>query len=311
MTAKSHEVRQAGDRLDHYLAAEKLCLSRSEAARLIKDGFVWVNERVAKPSYKVRAGDRLTVERPPVKATEITPRKIDFKILYEDKDILVLDKPAGLVVHPGAGNYDESLVHGLLYHCSDLSGIGGVERPGIVHRLDKGTSGVMVVAKSDRAHRELSRQFKGHEVEKEYVALCLGSMAIPEQTLETLIKRAEVNRKKFVVNQKKGRPAVTKITVLKKGRRVSLVAARPRTGRTHQIRVHLRYIGHPIVGDGLYGGTKKLDAFNEGEKKFIRGLGRFLLHAKTLKFTHPVTGRALSFVVAPHADFERAVQKLF
>lgn len=308
MPAKSHVVDQSGDRLDHYLAQMDLCTSRSEAGKLIKDGYVLVNDKVHKPSYKVQEGDQIVVDKPPLKPTELTPKKIDFEILYEDKDILVLNKPAGLVVHPGAGNYDESLVHGLLHHCQDLSGIGGVERPGIVHRLDKGTTGVMVVAKNDSAHQNLSDQFKDKKVKKVYVALCRGSIAKLEQTLVNLMKRAETNRKKFVVNKKKGKEAITHVRVLKKNNRVSYVSVTIETGRTHQIRVHLSYMGHPILGDEVYGGTKKLHPFDEDEKKFIRDLRHPLLHSRLLEFSHPRTDKKMSFETEPPSDFNQALK---
>ncbi len=304
-----YTVLETGDRLDHYLASQNLCTSRSEALRLIEDSRVLVNGNVEKPSYKVKPGDKITIDRPPLKVSELTPKKIDFDILFEDAHILVLNKPAGLVVHPGAGNYDESLVHGLLHHCKDLSGIGGVERPGIVHRLDKGTSGLMVIAKTDTAHHNLTTQFQNRTVKKEYVALCVGEILKTEQTLKHLMKRAEFNRKKFVVNQKKGKEAITHVTVLQKNKRVSFVSVKIDTGRTHQIRVHLSFIGHPIVGDETYGGTKKLGNFSEEEKIYIRDLGRPLLHSRALSFTHPVTGKPLAFSQEVSKDFELALKR--
>jgi len=309
MTAETHIVNESGDRLDHYLANKGLCTSRSEAAKLIKDEFVFVNDKHPKASYKVQENDQILVNKPAIKTNELVPKDLHLDILYEDKDLLVLNKPAGLVVHPGAGHYDDSLVHGLLHHCKDLSGIGGVERPGIVHRLDKGTSGVMVVAKNDQAHQSLSEQFKEKQVEKEYMALCLGAMAIPEQTLVNLMKRAETNRQKFVVNQRKGKEAITHVTVLKKGSRVSLASVKIETGRTHQIRVHLNYIGHSILGDETYGGTKKLHGFNEDEKQYIRDLGHPLLHSKRMEFTHPKTKELIKFEIDPPEDFKEAVEK--
>jgi 23S rRNA pseudouridine1911/1915/1917 synthase len=306
----SHLVENAGDRLDHYLAEQGVCTSRSEAGKLIKDGFVQVQGRVQqKSSYKVCTDDNIVIVFPPIKPTELKPHKVDFAILYEDKDILVLNKPANLVVHPGAGNYETSLVHGLLHHCHDLSGIGGVERPGIVHRLDKGTSGVMVVAKHDRAHQNLSDQFKDHEVDKEYWALCIGSISSPKQTLKTLVKRSETNRKKFIVNQKKGKEAISHISILKKNERVTLTQIKIDTGRTHQIRVHMNHLGHAILGDEVYGGTKKLKLFDEEEKQFVRDLGHPLLHAKKLSFTHPISGKKESFETDLPDDFIESLQK--
>jgi 23S rRNA pseudouridine1911/1915/1917 synthase len=305
-----HTSSTSADRLDKYLVAQGLATSRSEAQRWIEDGFVLLNGASAKASHAIKPGDALEIRKPGLKTLDLTPKKIDFTVLFEDEDVLVLDKPAGLVVHPGAGNYDESLVHGLLHHCEGgLSGIGGVERPGIVHRLDKGTSGVMVVAKSDFAHRDLSNQFQNHEIEKEYRALVVGRVEKTEQTLVHLMKRAEFNRKKFVVNQKKGKKAVTHVTVLNQNPRVSLVSVKIETGRTHQIRVHMSHIGHPVLGDETYGGTKKLHAFDEDEKKYVRDLKRPLLHSHELAFRHPRTGKKMSFRAALPQEFQDALEK--
>lgn len=311
MSKKSYTVGDDAPRIDHYLAQKSICTSRSEAARLIQDGRILLNGAVAKPASQVHASDKIDIDWPPLKATELTPKKIAFEILFEDKDILVLNKPAGLVVHPGAGNYDESLVHGLLHHCDDLSGVGGVERPGIVHRLDKGTSGVMVVAKNDKAHQDLSAQFQNKEVQKEYEALCLGAIQKQEQTLIHLMKRAEMNRKKFVVNQKKGKQAITHVKVLKKNHKVSHVSVRIETGRTHQIRVHLSFIGHPILGDETYGGTKKLKGLSAEEARQIGSLGHSLLHSKTLKFKHPRSFELLSFSCDLPDDFKNTLKYFF
>ncbi|MBF0105338.1 MAG: RluA family pseudouridine synthase [Deltaproteobacteria bacterium] len=306
-----HIVEVAGDRLDHYLAQLGLCTSRSESLQLIRDSFVLVNGAAVKPSCKVRVGDKITVNRPPIKSMDLVPRPMNLNVLFEDRDIIVLNKQAGIAVHPGAGNYNESLVHGLLYHCRDLSGIGGVERPGIVHRLDKGTSGVLVVAKNDQAHQNLSDQFKNKTVQKIYHALCLGEVQKTQQTLVHLMKRSEQNRKRFVVNQKKGKEAITGVRVIQKNKRVTYVEVQPKTGRTHQIRVHLSYIGHPILGDEVYGGTKKLHLFDEAEQKFIRGLGRPLLHAKQLTLKHPASGKEMTFEAEMPLDFNEALRMFY
>lgn len=299
------------DRLDHYLASQNLCTSRSEAIKLIHDGYIKLNGSNPKPAARVKLGDVIVVKRPSLKSTELVPKQIDFGIIHEDSHVLVLNKPAGLVVHPGAGNYDESLVHGLLFHCQDLSGIGGVERPGIVHRLDKGTTGLMIIAKNDKAHQHLSEQFKNKTIRKEYLALSLGSIEKNDQTLIHLMKRAEMNRKKFVVNLKKGKEAITHVHVEQRNSRVSQVRVKIDTGRTHQIRVHLSFIGHPIMGDVVYGGTKKLKDFDEAEKQYIRDLGRPLLHSHKLEFVHPKTNTPMKFEVEPPADFQEAMTRFF
>lgn len=305
----TRKVTQDYDRLDRCLVALNLATSRSEASRWISDGRVKINGIVEiKASRNLKINDQILIDKPALKISEITPKDIDFEILYEDDDVVVVNKPAGLTVHPGAGNYDESLVHGLLYRCKNLSGIGGVERPGIVHRLDKGTSGAMVIAKNDKAHQALSLQFQNRDVEKEYLALALGKIEKKEQTLVNLMKRSEMNRKKFVVNQTKGKEAITHIFVLEKNERVSYVSVKIATGRTHQIRVHLNFIKHPILGDETYGGTKKLHLFDEGEKVFVRELNRPLLHAHRLSFTHPTQDKKMDFVAPIPDDFQKALK---
>lgn len=307
-----HTVNTSGQRLDKYLAAQKIATSRSEAAQWIKKGLILVDDRPQRPSYPVKQGDRISATKPSLKISDLVPKKIDFEIFYEDDDLLVINKPAGLVVHPGAGNDDHSLVHGLLHHAGvRLSRIGGQDRPGIVHRLDKGTSGLMVVAKTDEAHQGLSEQFQKHLVEKEYHAIVLGCLEKDEQTVVTLIKRAEMNRKKFVVSQKKGKEAMTHIKVLKKNGKTSFVAVRIDTGRTHQIRVHMNFLKHPVMGDEVYGGTKRLQVFSEDEKKFMKNLGRPLLHSRFLSFYHPRTEKRMSFVSEVGEDFQAALQMFF
>lgn len=303
-----HTAALPADRLDKYLVAANLATSRSEAQRWLEEARVTVNGKPAKAAQKIHVGDTLVIDKPSLKTTDIQPKKIPLAILFEDDDLIVIDKPAGLVVHPGAGNYDESLVHGLLYHCQGgLSGIGGVERPGIVHRLDKGTSGALVVAKTDFAHRKLSEQFQLRDVAKQYLAITVGEIIKTEQTLIDLMKRSELNRKKFVVNQKKGKRAVTHVSVIRKNTRASYVSVKIETGRTHQIRVHLSHIGHPILGDDTYGGTKKLTAFDEAEKSFIRGLNRPLLHSHELRFTHPRSGKIIACTAPLPPEFATAI----
>lgn len=293
-------------RLDSYLALKNISTSRSDSARLIKDGFVKLNDQIClKPATKVIEGDRLDCRKPSLKILDLAPIDLNLEVIFEDQHLLVINKPAGLVVHPGAGHYEESLVHGLLHHCKNLSGIGGVERPGIVHRLDKGTSGLMVVAKTDRAHQHLSQQFQNKKVQKVYAAICVGVIQKDEQRLENLMKRAETNRKKFVVNQKKGKLAISNVSVVARGKYFTLVHVSIETGRTHQIRVHLRHLGHPIVGDEMYGGRKKPSSLKDEVWQSVKSLSRPLLHAGILCFDHPVTGERLQFTKNPPSDFNQ------
>lgn len=309
-TIKHTVTDHVGERLDKYLAKTNLATSRSEAQDWLQRELVKVNGRLEKAAYAVKENDVLQIQKPDLKTLDLAPHKVDFEVVYEDEDLLVINKPAGLVVHPAPGNYETSLVHGLLHHCGkSLSGIGGVERPGIVHRLDKGTSGLMVVAKSDKAHQSLTRQFQNREVKKEYRALALYEIQKQQQTLNDLMKRSELNRKKFVVNAKKGKEAITHIEVLQKNSRVSFVQVKIDTGRTHQIRVHLKHLGHPIMGDEAYGGTKKLRGFTAEETDFIKSLGRPLLHSFHLEFLHPTKKQKLTFEKEWPQDFQSALTK--
>lgn len=305
-----HIVGETGLRLDKYLAAEDLATSRSEAQAWINDARVHVNGRPAKGAYVVQAGDEISINKPDIKSLDLTPQDLQLDVRFEDEHLLVINKPAGLVVHPGPGNYETSLVHGLLHHCKGtLSGINGVERPGIVHRLDKGTSGLILVCKTDVAHQKMAQQFQDRLVEKEYRALALYEIAQQEQTLEDLMKRSELNRKKFVVNQKKGKRAVTHVKVLQKTDKCSYVHVKIETGRTHQIRVHLKHIGHPIMGDETYGGTTKLKGFDPEDTQWIKGLGHPLLHSHRLAFEHPVTHQKIDVSCDIPADFQDAIAR--
>jgi 23S rRNA pseudouridine1911/1915/1917 synthase len=281
-----------GLRLDKFLTAELPGHSRAQVQRLIDDGRVTL-ARVAsaKANTVVRSGDRVTVDVPaPVPAT-LEPEDIPLSILYDDRDVVVVDKPAGLVVHPGAGHASGTLVHALLHHVRDLSGIGGDLRPGIVHRLDKGTSGVMVVAKHDAAHQELARQFHDREVEKEYVALVWG-VVHNRKRIDLPLGRDPVHREKISTRARRARAAVTRVTWAKALPGLTLIRVAIATGRTHQIRVHLSAIGHPIVGDALYGGVHRRVAH---DIRAIQRLTRPFLHAERLAFTHPTSGERLSF----------------
>lgn len=278
-----------GERLDVFLT-ERLSsdygdLSRSFIRKLIDDGQIFVNGVSRRPSYRVRTGDLISGRIPEPEPLKVEAEKTALDVLYEDGDIIVINKPRGMTVHPGAGKPSGTLVNALLGHCKDLSGIGGVLRPGIVHRLDKDTSGVMVIAKNDMSHLELARQFKAREVKKVYVALVRGVVHPRSGVINAPIGRHPVHRKKMaIISDGKGRPAITGYKTIEIFPGYSFLEIHPATGRTHQIRVHLASIGHPIVGDPLYGGkTRDLD---------IQGQA---LHAKSLSFYHPRTREPVSF----------------
>jgi 23S rRNA pseudouridine1911/1915/1917 synthase len=282
----------AGERLDQYLRNELPEHSRAFLQKLIEQGDVVVNGSRAKASYKIRVGDKIQVEVPAPRPLETLPEEIALDVLFEDDDLIVVNKPAGLVVHPAVGNYEHTLVNALLHHCrGELAGIGGVERPGIVHRLDKGTSGCIVVAKTDLAHKGLVAQFKSREVKKIYRAVCWGKLAHPGGRIETVIGRSERDRKKMSATTSRGRPAVTDYRVLKQFPDFALVELHIHTGRTHQIRVHMAHIGHPIVGDATYGRARLTNI----------SVARPLLHAYKLSFTHPRSQKVMEFT-APVPD---------
>jgi 23S rRNA pseudouridine1911/1915/1917 synthase len=276
----------AGQRLDQFLRGELPEHSRAFLQKLIEAGHVLVNGVVVKASHKMRAGDRVGVEIPPPRPLETLPEEIALDVLFEDEDLIVVNKPAGLVVHPAAGNQEHTLVNALLHHCrGELAGIGGVQRPGIVHRLDKGTSGCIVVAKTDFAHRALVAQFKSREVKKIYRAICWGKVARPSGRIETVIGRSERDRKKMSASASRGRPAVTDYRVLKQFADFALVELTIHTGRTHQIRVHMAHIGHPVVGDATYGRARTTNI----------SVARPLLHAYKLGFTYPRSQKFVEF----------------
>ena len=297
----------AGLRLDKFLAGELPNHSRAQVQRLIDDGRVSL-PRVPSPKANttLRAQDVVTVEVPPLAASTLEPEDLPLPILHDDADVVVVDKPAGLVVHPGAGHPTGTLVHALLHHVQDLSGIGGEARPGIVHRLDKGTSGVMVVAKNDAAHQELARQFHDREVEKEYVALVWGTVH-NRKRIDLPIGRDPVHREKISTRARRARAAVTRVTWAKALPGLTLIRVAIATGRTHQIRVHLSAIGHPIVGDALYGGVHKRVA---NDVRAVQRLTRPFLHAERLAFTHPRTGERLSFEAPLPDDLESVLRDI-
>jgi 23S rRNA pseudouridine1911/1915/1917 synthase len=277
-------------RLDTYLTETISSLSRSQAKKIIEGGCVTVNNHSPKAAQKLKEDDQIEVRLPEPRALETQPEDISLDVLHEDEDIIVINKPAGMVVHPAPGNYTGTLVNALLYHCPSLTGIGGVVRPGIVHRLDKGTSGVLVVAKNDLSHQTLSSQFKKHTISRLYHCLVYGRMESKSGVVDLPIGRDITQRKKMSVRTKKGRESVTHWKMLEDYHNFSWLEIRPQTGRTHQIRVHLSNINHPIVGDTVYGGGRRPVNAKDGPlKEMIKNLNRPLLHASVLGFHHPRT----------------------
>jgi 23S rRNA pseudouridine1911/1915/1917 synthase len=289
----------AGKRLDAYLSEKLPDLSRNHIQILIEAAAVVVNgSGGAVKKYKVKEGDIIEVEIPEPEVTSIEPEDIPLDIVYEDNDVLVINKPKGMVVHPAAGNENGTMVNAIMFHCGDsLSGINGEVRPGIVHRIDKDTSGLIMVAKNDVAHNSLAKQLKEHSVTREYWALCYDNIKEDELTIDEPIGRDERNRLRKAVNGSAAREAVTHIEVLERFGKYTLVKAVLDTGRTHQIRVHMAYIKHPLVGDELYG-PKKQPFKTNGQ----------MLHAKTLGFVHPRTGEYLEFTSELPEEFERVLQ---
>ena len=287
--------RHAGLRLDRYLSMELTDFSRARLQNLIRENFVTLNEKKPRPRDLVRAGDVVRIDEPPIKKIAATPEKISLDVLFEDVDLVVINKPAGLVVHPGAGHQEHTLVNALLHHCKNLSGIGGKERPGIVHRLDKETSGCLVVAKNDSAHQNLSEQFAARTVEKIYLALVAGTPRKTAGVIDAAIARHPVHRQRMAVARIRGRSAQTDYRVLKSGGGISLVECVLHSGRTHQIRVHFQHIGHPVLGDKVYAA------------KSAGNFPRQMLHAWKLGFRHPRSGDWKNFTAPRPADFEAAL----
>ena len=303
----------SGERLDRALAAALPTLTRSRVKALIESRRVALADgtTVEEPSRKVKTGDSFTVDVPEPEAATPLAQAIDLEILYEDTDLLVLNKPAGLVVHPAPGNPDNTLVNALLAHCGDsLSGIGGVRRPGIVHRLDKDTSGVMVVAKNDATHQALSKLFAAHDLTRIYKALVWGAPKARSGTIEAAIGRHPIDRKRMAVRQTSGRRAVTEYWLEKRfgpplKPLASLVGAKLETGRTHQVRVHLSHIGCPVIGDPVYGRRR-----NSPAPDSLKSFGRQALHAAVLEFRHPGTGKVMKFASELPQDMARLVAEL-
>ena len=284
-------------RLDQLLARRLPQYSRSRLQQLIRSGFVRLNDASTRPRQIVRAGDKIDVREPPVEQIEIQPQRIPLDILFEDDDLIVINKPAGLTVHPGAGQREQTLVNALLSHCTTLSGIGGKERPGIVHRLDRETSGCLVVAKNDLAHRELSRQFADRNVEKIYLALVAGKLRKPAGVIEERIGRHPVHRQRMSVTTKRGRTAKTEYRVLRSTGDASLIECWLHSGRTHQVRVHFHHLGHAVLGDKVYA------------PRVAKNFPRQMLHAWKLGFRHPRTGEWKQFQAPVPDDFKEAVAR--
>lgn len=296
---------EAGLRLDIYLSGKDPALSRSQAKRMVDEGNVRVNRVSTKVGYRLKIGDVISLLKREPKADRVLPQDIPLCIVYEDPHIIVIDKPAGIVVHPAAGNNQGTLVNALLFHCMDLSGIGGVLRPGIVHRLDKNTSGLLVVAKSDEAHRELSRQFKQHEVRKIYKVLVYGDPKEDKGIIDEPVGRHPTERKKMSIRSRRGKNALTHWRVLERYGFVTLLEINIKTGRTHQIRVHLTAAGYPVVGDSIYGSPKRANAAdNPILRTKLKSMKRQALHAAEIGFVHPITRQGMVFSSPLPADIE-------
>ncbi len=289
---------QTRQRLDRFLAQALPAFSRARLQTLIRDGFVLLNGKPARPRDPVRTGDTVELREPEIEKVEAQPEQIKLDVIFEDDDLLVLNKPAGIVMHPGAGHQQHTLVNALLAHCQNLSGIGGKERPGIVHRLDKETSGALVVAKNDATHRDLSSQFAARTMTKIYLALVAGTLRKTSGVIDKAIARHPVHRQRMSIARRQGRSAKTEYRVIRSGNDISLVECILHSGRTHQIRVHLHHLGHPVLGDKLYGGKRAGD------------YPRQMLHAWKLAFRHPRSGAEMSFEAPVPSDFAAAMQMI-
>lgn len=291
-----------GERIDKFLSCRLEEVSRSYIQKLIKEGHVSVNGKPVKANYKLGAGDKISVEIPEAKEPDILPEDIPLDILYEDQDILVVNKPKGMVVHPAAGHYSGTLVNALMYHCKDsLSGINGVMRPGIVHRIDMDTTGSLLVCKNDEAHRILAEQLKEHTIRREYHAIVYGNIKEDTGTVDAPIGRHPTDRKKMSINHKNGKQAVTHYEVLERFGNFTYIRCRLETGRTHQIRVHMASLHHPLLGDEVYGPSSRPP---------FPGLKGQVLHAKILGIYHPVTGEYMEFDAPLPRYFVDLLQKL-
>jgi 23S rRNA pseudouridine1911/1915/1917 synthase len=289
---------EAGERIDRFLADRIADLSRSQIQSLIENGSVLVNEKTVKANYKLRAGDEVHLFLPEPEPAEMEPENIPLDIVYEDHDVVVVNKPRGMVVHPASGHMKGTLVNALLYHCRDLSGINGVLRPGIVHRIDKDTSGLIMAAKNDKAHQSLAEQLKAHTVTRKYIAIVHGVVNHDLGTVDAPIGRHPIQRLKMAVVKSGGRHAVTHFAVLERFKGYTLLECKLETGRTHQIRVHMDFIGHPLAGDPVYGPKRTLDIAGQA------------LHAQVLGFSHPNSGEYMEFSSELPADMMRLIEQL-
>ena len=287
------KAKSNGERIDVFLTKET-DYSRTKIAKAIKDGFVLVNDRKISSSYKVKEGDIIFIDIPE-EEIDVVPEEMDLNIVYEDDYLAVINKSSGLVVHPAVGNYHHTLVNGLMYHFNSISKEGSV-RPGIVHRLDKDTSGLMIVAKDDKTHELLSNKIKNKEIERHYLALVWGVVSHDRGRIEAPIGRDISDRQKYTVTDLNGKDSITNFTVIKRYKEVTLLDCKLETGRTHQIRVHMNYIGHPIVNDPVYCNKKIINSFGQ------------MLHSYTLKFVHPITKEALSFKQEPPLEFNKILE---
>ncbi len=288
---------QEHQRLDKAVALF-LDVSRKRVKDLLDDNHIFVNGKSAKASYTTMLNDRITIEIPEDENTEVLPENIPLDIVYEDSDLIVINKPKGMVVHPAPGHYSGTLVNALLYHCKDLSGINGVNRPGIVHRIDKDTSGLLVVCKNDKAHKAISEQLANKTCHRQYVCIVHHPFSHEYGTIHAPIGRSEKDRKKMEVTSKNSKDAITHFTVLKNFREYAYVQCQLETGRTHQIRVHMQYIGHQIAGDPTYGYRKTLETNGQ------------LLHANKLEFIHPTSNEKMTFEIGLEKEFEQVLKEL-
>jgi 23S rRNA pseudouridine1911/1915/1917 synthase len=299
------QVPEEGQRLDTFLT-KKTGITRSQIQKLIAGGNVLVSGKAASQHYKVKAEDLISLDIPEEKIEGLIPEPIPVEILYNNDHIVVVNKPAGMVVYPSAGHSHGTLMNALLYHCRKLASVGGPLRPGVVHRLDKDTSGVMVIALNDVSYYSLVEQFKHRTIKKRYIALIYGNLREDQGEITLMIGRSESDRKKMSTRVRRGREAVTKWSVIERFRNATLIEVRLRTGRTHQIRVHFASVGHPVLGDRTYG--KKVEVECKGKKKIL--FPRQMLHAELLGFTHPTTGEYLEFSAPVQEDMAEKIKEL-